>query len=69
LTPFPKIETAKGRVRFNGNDVFVRTGNELPFRLVDVPLNSGRNVLVLSIQENLPSRVAEDTDHFELTVP
>ncbi len=39
------------------------------FEIVKVPLQSGRNVLELSIQGNLPSRVATDTDRLVFLVP
>ncbi len=38
------------------------------FEVVNIPLQPGRNVLVLAIDGNLPRRIARDTDRFEFDV-
>lgn len=37
--------------------------------IVNIPVHSGRNVLILSVKGNLPGRVAQDTDRLIFIVP
>jgi hypothetical protein len=72
LLIFYSAETVPGTfsATLNGADVSalfhpIAGGHEF----VSVPLQSGRNVLALSISGNLPSRTATDTDRLTFLVP